>query len=130
MFASYDTHALHWRHFSESELGSRVEVCDSLLHWKMLFTLTVQSQSQYTTVKTEQYCEYSGVVLLIVCVVDSDGPCPELVRHRESKWLSLMTQWEQVMEKKSNKVCVSRCCRFVFEFAYINKKDHIYIWHI
>ncbi|XP_067314046.1 rab GTPase-activating protein eat-17 [Pseudorasbora parva] len=35
---------------------------------------------------------------------DSDGPCPELVRHRESKWLSLMTQWEQVMEKKSNKV--------------------------
>ncbi|CAM4612143.1 unnamed protein product [Leuciscus chuanchicus] len=34
----------------------------------------------------------------------SDGPCPELVRHRESKWLSLMTQWEQVMEKKSNKV--------------------------
>ncbi|XP_016426422.1 probable WRKY transcription factor protein 1 [Sinocyclocheilus rhinocerous] len=35
---------------------------------------------------------------------DRDGPCPELVRHRESKWLSLMTQWEQVMEKKSNKV--------------------------
>ncbi|KTG05177.1 hypothetical protein cypCar_00015366, partial [Cyprinus carpio] len=35
---------------------------------------------------------------------DSDGPCPELVRHRESKWLNLMTQWEQVMEKKSNKV--------------------------
>ncbi|XP_073677308.1 uncharacterized protein tbc1d10c [Garra rufa] len=35
---------------------------------------------------------------------DSDGPCPELVRHRESKWLSLMSQWEQVMEKKSNKV--------------------------
>ncbi|XP_077091900.1 uncharacterized protein tbc1d10c isoform X2 [Siphateles boraxobius] len=35
---------------------------------------------------------------------DSDGPCPELVRHRESKWLSLMTQWEQVMEKKSHKV--------------------------
>ncbi|RXN13893.1 carabin isoform X3 [Labeo rohita] len=35
---------------------------------------------------------------------DSDGPCPELVRHRESKWLSLMTQWEQVVEKKSNKV--------------------------
>ncbi|XP_052430337.1 histone acetyltransferase KAT6B-like [Carassius gibelio] len=35
---------------------------------------------------------------------DRDGPCPELVRHRESKWLSLLTQWEQVMEKKSNKV--------------------------
>ncbi len=48
-----------------------------------------------------------SVVLLIVCVVDRDGPCPELVRHRESKWLSLMTQWEQVMEKKSNKVCLA-----------------------
>ncbi|TRY83943.1 hypothetical protein DNTS_014672 [Danionella cerebrum] len=36
--------------------------------------------------------------------IDSDVPCPESVRHRESKWLSLMTQWEQVMEKKSNKV--------------------------
>ncbi|XP_059378062.1 uncharacterized protein LOC132113981 [Carassius carassius] len=35
---------------------------------------------------------------------DSDAPCPELVRHRESKWLNLITQWEQVMEKKSNKV--------------------------
>ncbi|XP_005173203.2 uncharacterized protein tbc1d10c [Danio rerio] len=35
---------------------------------------------------------------------DSEGPCPELVRHRESKWLGLMTQWEQVMEKKSHKV--------------------------
>ncbi|XP_052006341.1 ecotropic viral integration site 5 ortholog [Xyrauchen texanus] len=35
---------------------------------------------------------------------DSDGPCPELVRHRETKWLGLIKQWEQVMEKKSNKV--------------------------
>ncbi|XP_043113330.1 histone acetyltransferase KAT6B [Puntigrus tetrazona] len=35
---------------------------------------------------------------------DRDGPCPEIVRHRESKWLGLMTQWEQVMEKKSSKV--------------------------
>ncbi|XP_051514159.1 uncharacterized protein LOC127417928 [Myxocyprinus asiaticus] len=36
--------------------------------------------------------------------IDSDGPCPELVRHRETKWLSLIKQWEQVMEKKSSKV--------------------------
>nr|XP_055034250.1 ecotropic viral integration site 5 ortholog [Misgurnus anguillicaudatus] len=35
---------------------------------------------------------------------DSDAPCPELVRHRETKWLGLIKQWEQVMEKKNNKV--------------------------
>ncbi|XP_057205820.1 transcriptional regulator ATRX [Triplophysa rosa] len=35
---------------------------------------------------------------------DSDAPCPELVRHREIKWLGLIKQWDQVMEKKNNKV--------------------------
>ncbi|KAI5624836.1 nestin [Silurus asotus] len=35
---------------------------------------------------------------------DSDDPCPELVRHREMKWISLMSQWDQVLEKKHSKI--------------------------
>ncbi|XP_046706396.1 neurofilament medium polypeptide [Silurus meridionalis] len=34
----------------------------------------------------------------------SDDPCPELVRHREMKWISLMSQWDQVLEKKHSKI--------------------------
>ncbi|KAG7328923.1 hypothetical protein KOW79_007097 [Hemibagrus wyckioides] len=35
---------------------------------------------------------------------DSDDPCPELVRHREMKWINLMSQWDQVLEKKHSKI--------------------------
>ncbi|KAB5570995.1 hypothetical protein PHYPO_G00219850 [Pangasianodon hypophthalmus] len=35
---------------------------------------------------------------------DSDDPCPELVRHREMKWITLMNQWDQVLEKKHSKI--------------------------
>jgi len=69
VFASYDSCALH-RYgdgLSESELGSRVEACVSLLHLKKFFTLTALSQSHCTVVKTEML-QCSGVVLLIVCV--------------------------------------------------------------
>ncbi|KAL7863645.1 hypothetical protein SRHO_G00126290 [Serrasalmus rhombeus] len=34
----------------------------------------------------------------------SDEPCPQLVRHREMKWLGLMNQWDQVLEKKNSKI--------------------------
>ncbi|KAK3564991.1 hypothetical protein QTP86_032444, partial [Hemibagrus guttatus] len=34
----------------------------------------------------------------------SDDPCPELVRHREMKWINLMSQWDQVLEKKHSKI--------------------------
>ncbi|KAI4893773.1 hypothetical protein NFI96_033975, partial [Prochilodus magdalenae] len=34
----------------------------------------------------------------------SDEPCPQLVRHREMKWLTLMNQWDQVLEKKNSKI--------------------------
>ncbi|TSV81495.1 TBC1 domain family member 10B [Bagarius yarrelli] len=29
---------------------------------------------------------------------DSDDPCPELVRHREMKWINLISQWDQTLE--------------------------------
>ncbi|KAG9272208.1 trichohyalin [Astyanax mexicanus] len=35
---------------------------------------------------------------------NSDEPCPQLVRHREMKWLSLMNQWDQALEKKTSKI--------------------------
>ncbi|XP_027010453.2 myb-like protein X [Tachysurus fulvidraco] len=35
---------------------------------------------------------------------DSDDLSPELVRHREMKWINLMSQWDQVMEKKHSKI--------------------------
>ncbi|GAA6096817.1 myb-like protein X [Tachysurus ichikawai] len=35
---------------------------------------------------------------------DSDELSPELVRHREMKWINLMSQWNQVMEKKHSKI--------------------------
>ncbi|XP_072519266.1 uncharacterized protein tbc1d10c [Salminus brasiliensis] len=35
---------------------------------------------------------------------NSDEPCPQLVRHREMKWLSLMNHWDQVLEKKTSKI--------------------------
>lgn len=101
--------------FSESELGRRVKVGYFCFGGKYF------SHWLYSDGYSEVCCCTVSVVLLIVCVVDRDGPCPELVRHRESKWLNLMTQWEQVMEKKSNKVCLSCCCILVCKIVYIKK---------
>ncbi|KAF5904956.1 carabin isoform X3, partial [Clarias magur] len=42
-------------------------------------------------------CNISGVE-------HSDDPSPELVRHREMKWITLMNQWDQVLEKKHSKI--------------------------
>lgn len=33
------------------------------------------------------------------------GPTPELVRHREAKWINIIVQWESILLKKTNKVC-------------------------
>uniref|UniRef100_UPI0037E758F1 ecotropic viral integration site 5 ortholog n=1 Tax=Semicossyphus pulcher TaxID=241346 RepID=UPI0037E758F1 len=37
------------------------------------------------------------------CVV---GPAPELVRQREAKWISIMSQWDRILLKKTSKVKV------------------------
>ncbi|KAL0974205.1 hypothetical protein UPYG_G00217070 [Umbra pygmaea] len=36
--------------------------------------------------------------------VRTEGPSPELVRQREMKWINIISQWDQVVLKKSSKV--------------------------
>lgn len=35
----------------------------------------------------------------------SVGPAPELVRQREAKWISIISQWDHILLKKASKVC-------------------------
>lgn len=35
------------------------------------------------------------------------GPPPELVRQRETKWINIILQWDSMLLKKTNKVCLS-----------------------
>uniref|UniRef100_A0AAY5KSB5 Rab-GAP TBC domain-containing protein n=1 Tax=Esox lucius TaxID=8010 RepID=A0AAY5KSB5_ESOLU len=36
--------------------------------------------------------------------IRSEGPPPELVRQREAKWISIISQWDRVLLKKSSKI--------------------------
>lgn len=40
--------------------------------------------------------------------VRSVGPAPELVRHREAKWINIISQWDHILQKKNSKVCCWR----------------------
>ncbi|XP_028315181.1 TBC1 domain family member 10B isoform X5 [Gouania willdenowi] len=37
-------------------------------------------------------------------MVRSDGPSPELVRHREAKWINIISHWDHMLMKRSSKV--------------------------
>ncbi|KAI1888208.1 hypothetical protein AGOR_G00182650 [Albula goreensis] len=36
--------------------------------------------------------------------VGIEGPPPEVVRQRETKWLNIISQWDRILQKKTNKV--------------------------
>ncbi|KAG9345581.1 hypothetical protein JZ751_008725 [Albula glossodonta] len=36
--------------------------------------------------------------------VGTEGPPPEVVRQRETKWLNIISQWDRILQKKTNKV--------------------------
>ncbi|KAK6298471.1 hypothetical protein J4Q44_G00315260 [Coregonus suidteri] len=50
--------------------------------------------------ETDRY----GFILGNGSTVGSEGPPPELVRQRETKWINIISQWDRVLLKKSSKV--------------------------
>ncbi|XP_008281848.1 trichohyalin [Stegastes partitus] len=57
-------------------------------------------------VSLEPETDRFGFILTNGSTAGSVGPSPELVRHRETKWLSLIGQWDRILLKKSSKVKV------------------------
>lgn len=47
-----------------------------------------------------------GFILTNGSTPGSVGPAPELVRQREAKWISIISQWDQILLKKASKVKV------------------------
>ncbi|XP_029020900.1 rab GTPase-activating protein eat-17 [Betta splendens] len=47
-----------------------------------------------------------GFILTNGSAAGNLGPPPELVRHRETKWINIIQQWDRVLLKKTNKVKV------------------------
>ncbi|XP_029626787.1 mucin-22 [Salmo trutta] len=45
-----------------------------------------------------------GFILVNGSTAGSEGPPPELVRQRETKWINIISQWDRVLLKKSSKV--------------------------
>ncbi|XP_031646002.1 enolase-phosphatase E1 isoform X2 [Oncorhynchus kisutch] len=45
-----------------------------------------------------------GFILVNGSTAGSEGPAPELVRQRETKWINIISQWDRVLLKKSSKV--------------------------
>ncbi|XP_041698920.2 zinc finger CCCH domain-containing protein 13 [Coregonus clupeaformis] len=50
--------------------------------------------------ETDRY----GFILGNGSTVGSEGPPPELIRQRETKWINIISQWDRVLLKKSSKV--------------------------
>ncbi|XP_036406779.1 TBC1 domain family member 10A, partial [Megalops cyprinoides] len=45
-----------------------------------------------------------GFILGTGSTVGNEGPPPEVVRQRETKWLNIISQWDRIILKKTNKV--------------------------
>ncbi|KAJ8371880.1 hypothetical protein AAFF_G00299180 [Aldrovandia affinis] len=45
-----------------------------------------------------------GFILGTGSTVGTEGPPPEVVRQRETKWLNIISQWDRILLKKTNKV--------------------------
>ncbi|XP_061106851.1 uncharacterized protein tbc1d10c [Conger conger] len=45
-----------------------------------------------------------GFILGTGSPVGTEGPPPEVVRQREAKWLNIISQWDRILLKKTNKV--------------------------
>ncbi|XP_035017380.1 ecotropic viral integration site 5 ortholog [Hippoglossus stenolepis] len=55
-------------------------------------------------VSLEPETDRFGFILTNGSTAGSVGPPPELVRHRENKWISIILQWDRMMLKKTSKV--------------------------
>ncbi|XP_015231630.1 PREDICTED: carabin [Cyprinodon variegatus] len=55
-------------------------------------------------VSLEPETDRFGFILTNGSTAGTMGPSPELVRQREAKWINIMSQWDRILIKKSNKV--------------------------
>lgn len=67
-------------------------------------TLMLPVNGCIKSLSSSEYLMCKILACILFCV-RSVGPPPELVRHRETKWINIISQWDRILLKKTSKVC-------------------------
>uniref|UniRef100_A0AAQ4P3A5 TBC1 domain family, member 10C n=1 Tax=Gasterosteus aculeatus aculeatus TaxID=481459 RepID=A0AAQ4P3A5_GASAC len=68
-------------------------------------TLMLPVNGCIKSLSSSEYLMCKILACILFCV-RSVGPPPELVRHRETKWINIISQWDRILLKKTSKVKV------------------------